>query len=112
MNGFGFAPRLGATLCASSGNAKLGKQPSRQENVGDYKGDRPNPVWHVSSRLLGPAKFTQKRGHWIPIRESRLQQVQADQCVNKYWCDCRSVAIFERLGWTLPMAGIIIVSTL
>src|ERR1035437_538421 len=54
LNWSRFAPRLGATLAASGGNAQLRQKPSRQEYVDDNKSDRPNPIRHVSSHLLRP----------------------------------------------------------
>jgi len=41
-----FAPRLGATLAPSGGNAKLWQKPLRQDYVADKECHSPNPIRH------------------------------------------------------------------
>ncbi len=51
---FFIAPRLGATVAASRGNAELRQEPPHEEHPSGEKSDYPKPVGHVCTSIVVP----------------------------------------------------------
>jgi hypothetical protein len=73
------ASRPDAPLGSSGGDTQFRQEPLCQDNIGEQECDSPNPIGHVPSLLSADSKFTQKRHHRAPGRQSRVNQIQSNK---------------------------------